>query len=249
MAVILIVLSLWAVTVWFVFASGIANRQEPTTPLTVAAERGDAAKVRKLIASGADLNERDSSGYTALVWAARNGSTEVAEALIEARADLNARDCAANGWTPLIHAIHKNNNEMARLLIERGADVNARAGKCTDKLIESGSTALLHAAGEDNTEIVRALLTRGADPYAEYDSANALSRAVAGALDFSRPDDRQCPTDTVKALLEHAPALTTKRTVWDRKSIFVARHRGCAEMVKLLEQRRNALAAKVVANN
>jgi ankyrin repeat protein len=245
----LVVLSLWAVVVWFVFASGVAARHEPTTPLTVAAERGDADEVRKLIAGGVDLNARDESGFTALVWAARNGNREVAEALVEARADMNARDCAANGWTPLIHAIHKNNNEMARLLIESGADVNAKAGKCTDKLIESGATALMHAASEDNTEIVRALLAKGADPYTEYDSANALSKAVAGALDFSRPDDKQCPTETVKALLEHAPELNTKRTVWDRKSIFVARHKGCAELVDLLEQRKKLLAAKSVANN
>jgi ankyrin repeat protein len=148
-----------------------------------------------------------------------------------------------------MHAIHKNNNEMARLLIDRGADVNARAGKCTEKLIESGATALHHAAGDDNTEIVRALLARGADPYAEYDRENALSKAVGGVLDLSRPDDKQCPTETVRALLEHAPELTTKRTVWDRKSIFVARHKGCTELVNLLEQRKSALTAKAVANN
>jgi ankyrin repeat protein len=246
---ILIVVSLWAVTVWFVFASGIMNGHEPTTPLTVAAERGEADQVRKLIAAGADLNERDKSGYTALVWAARNGDTKVAEALIEARADMNVRDCAENGWTPLMHAIHKNNNEMARLLIDRGADVNARAGKCTEKSVEEGSTALLQAAGEDNAEIVRALLAKGADPYAEYESANALSKAVGGVIDFTRPDDRQCPTETVRALLDHAPELNTKRTVWDRKSIFVARHKGCTEIVNLLEQRKSALAAKAVANN
>jgi ankyrin repeat protein len=249
LAAILIVVSLWAVTVWGVFAFGLLGGNQPTTELTVAAERGDADQVRKLVAAGVDLNERDESGYTALVWAARNGSTEVATALIEAHADLNARDCTANGWTPLIHAIHKNNNEMAHLLIESGADVNAKAGKCTDKLIESGASALYHAAGEDNTEIVRALLAKGADPYAEYDSSNALSKAVAGALDFSRPDDKQCPTETVKALLEHAPKLTTKRTVWDRKSVFVARHKGCTELVNLLEQRKSALAADAVANN
>lgn len=246
---ILILLSLWAVTVWFVFASGLLSGQEPTMALTVAAERGDAAQIRELIAAGADLNVRDESGYTALVWAARNGNMQVAKALIEAQADMNARDCAANGWTPLIHAIHKNNNEMARLLIERGADVNVRAGKCTEKVIEDGATALLYAAGEDNAEIVRALLAKGADPYAESGSANALSKAVGGALDFFRPDDKQCPTETVKALLAHAPELTTKRTVWDRKSVFVARHKGCTELVNLLERRKSALAAKAAANN
>jgi hypothetical protein len=248
-AVVLIVGSLWAITVWFVFTFVTTGSYEPTTPLTVAAERGEASQVKKLIASGVDLNERDKSGYTALVWAARNGNTQVAKALIEAGADMNARDCAANGWTPLIHAIHKNNNEMAHLLIEGGADVNARAGKCTEKLIESGSTALLHAAGEDNTEIVRVLLAKGADPYVEYKSENALSKAVGGTLDFSRPDDKQCPTDTVRALLDHAPELTTKRTVWDRKSVFVARHKGCTVISELLEQRKHALAGKVAANN
>ncbi|HLL14380.1 MAG TPA: ankyrin repeat domain-containing protein [Pyrinomonadaceae bacterium] len=246
---ILVVVSLWAVVVWLVFASGIAERPEPTMPLTVAAERGDAALVRKLIAAGADLNERDKSGYTALVWAARNGNTEVAQALVEARADMNARVCARNGWTPLIHAIHKNNTDMARLLIESGADVNAKAGNCTEKSVENGATALWHAAGEDNAEVVKALLAKGANPHAEYDSATALSKAVAGAMDFSRPDDKQCPTATVKALLAHAPDLTLKRSLWDRKSIFVAKHRGCTEMVKLLEERKQALAAKAVASN
>lgn len=241
---ILIVLSLW-----FVFASGLLTNHQPTTPLTVAAERGDAAQVRKLIAAGVDLNERDKTGYTALVWAARNGNTEVAKALIEARADLNARDCAANGWTPLIHAVHKNNNEMARLLIDRGADVNAKAGKCTEQLIESGASALHHAAGDDNPEIVRALLAKGANPYAEDDSENALSKAVGGTLDLSRPDDKQCPTETVKALLESAPDLNLRRSIWDRKSVFVAKHKGCTELVNLLEQRWRALASKPAAKN
>jgi ankyrin repeat protein len=246
---ILVVVSLWAVVVWFVLASGIVNRQEPTMPLTVAAERGDAAQVKKLIEAGVDLNARDKSGYTALVWAARNGNKEVAKALIEARADMNARDCAANGWTPLIHAIHKNNTDMARLLIEGGADVNAKAGNCTEKSIENGATALWHAAAEDNAEVVEALLAKGANPHAEYDSSTALSKAVAGALDFTRPDDKQCATATVKALLAHAPDVTLKRSIWNQKSIFVARHRGCTEMVKLLDERKQALAAKAVASN
>jgi ankyrin repeat protein len=240
----LVVASAGAVVLLAVLKFGGSDK--PTTALTVAAERGDASQVRKLIAAGANVNERDRSGFTPLIWAARIGDTEVARLLIEARADLNERDCAINGWTPLMHAIHKNNNQMALLLIERGADVNARAGDCAQQKVESGATALIHAAGEDNTEIVRALLAKGADPYAEYDSENALSKAVAGAMDLFRPDDKQCPTETVKVLLDNAPALTTKRTVWDRKSVFIAKHKGCTELVNLLEQRKRELAAKDV---
>lgn len=214
----------------------------PSTALTVAAERGDAAQVKKLIAEGADVNEKDRMGYTALTWAARNGSMEVAKALIEARADMNARDCAKNGWTPLMHAIHKNNNEMAGLFIERGADVNAKAGDCRERTIENGKTALAYAAGENNAQIVRALLAKGANPYGMHGSSSVLSDAVAAAMHSDLPDDKKCPTETVKALLERAPDLSMQGDMWDRATIFFARHKGCTELVDMLEKRRSMLS-------
>lgn len=215
------------------------NRHHPTTALTIAAERGDTAQVRKLIAEGVDVNEKDSSGYTALMWAARNGHTEIARALVDARADMNVRDCAVNGWTPLMHAIHKNQNDAARLLIERGADVNAQAGDCRERKVEGGKTALAYAAANDNAEIVRALLAKGANPYGMHGAESALSYAVAGTLDVDHLGDGKCPTETVKTLLERAPDLNLRGDIWERKALFIAKQKGCAELVALLEKHRS----------
>jgi len=208
----------------------------PTTALTIAAERGDAAEARRLIAAGADVNERDKAGLNALMWAARNGDTEIAKLLINARADLNARDCASAGWTPLMHAIHKNQNDLARLLIERGADVNAAAGDCREHQAEGGKTALAYAAANDNAEIVKALLAHGANPYGMHGAESALSYAVAGTLDIDHLMDGKCPTETVKALLERAPDLNLRGDIWNRKAIFIAKQKGCTEFVALLEK-------------
>lgn len=215
------------------------QKHHPSTALTVAAERGDTALVKQLIAAGANVNEKDKAGYTALMWAARNGHAEVAAALVEARADMNARDCAANGWTPLMHAIHKDQNGVARLLVERGADVNAKAGDCRERTIESGATALSHAAANDNPEIVKALLARGANPYGMHGAKNALSYAVAGSLDVENLANGDCPNETVKALLERAPDLNLQGDIWDRKAVFIAKQKGCTELVALLERHRS----------
>jgi hypothetical protein len=173
------------------------------------------------------------------MWAARKGHTEIARALVEARADMNVRDCASAGWTPLMHAIHKNQNELARLLIERGADVNAQAGDCRERKIEGGKTALAYAAANDNPEIVRALLARGANPYGMHGAKSALSYAVAGSLDVDNLGNGKCPNETVKALLERAPDLNLQGDIWDHKAVFIAKQKGCTQLVALLERHRS----------
>ena len=57
--------------------------QEPGTKLAHAAHRGDIAAMRALIASGANPNEFDATGNTALHWAARGFDPQ--------RADIPAR--------------------------------------------------------------------------------------------------------------------------------------------------------------
>ena len=67
-----------------------------TTPLMVAALRGDARTVRRLLAPARDPNAANDAGATALMWGV--SSLAVTTALVDAGADVNAR--SADARTP-----------------------------------------------------------------------------------------------------------------------------------------------------
>jgi len=54
--------------------------------------KGDLKRVQKLLDSGADINQRDNTGFTALHWAAMTNKQEVAKLMIQKKADNNARE-------------------------------------------------------------------------------------------------------------------------------------------------------------
>ena len=90
-----------------------------------ASEEGDAALVARLIASGADAEERTThGGETPLMRAAARGYEDVVRVLLDAGADACAR--RADGFTPLILAVFFGHEAVVRLLVERGADASAR---------------------------------------------------------------------------------------------------------------------------
>ena len=60
------------------------------TPVPDAAERGDLAAVRALIAEGADVTAVQGDGATALHWAVYREQPELVALLIEAGADVEA---------------------------------------------------------------------------------------------------------------------------------------------------------------
>jgi len=74
-----------------------------------AAENGDVAKVKVLLAKGADVNAKANNGATALIMASQNGHLEVVKALLAKGADVNAK---ANGWTALRIASHQGHSDM-----------------------------------------------------------------------------------------------------------------------------------------
>ena len=84
-----------------------------------AAHTGNIEAVKKHLASGADLNTKDSEGGTPLHHTAWNGHKEVAELLIAEGANVNATD--ERGETPLDWAIFRNHTETAALLRKHGA--------------------------------------------------------------------------------------------------------------------------------
>ena len=142
-------------------ALGACRMPQPDTALTIAAEAGDAATVRTLLARGADANGMDSHGFTPLVRAARRGHYEAAVVLLDGGANPNRYDSLRTrpAWSPLMNAVHKSQGRMVQLLIERGADVNARSSDGTTPLALSEDpkiTDLLMAAGADAGTVRRA---------------------------------------------------------------------------------------------
>jgi cytohesin len=114
----------------------------------------DVARVRELLAQGADPNARNDEGRPPLVSALLGGSMPLVELLLEAKADVNARD--PHEWTPLHYAAQEVLPQMAARLIAGGADVNAQD--------EEGNTPLARAVffARGRGEVVRLLRQHGA---------------------------------------------------------------------------------------
>lgn len=132
--------------------------------LIEAAASGDLARVRSLLASGADANARDADGATVLMRAAHLGRLDVVRALVDAGADVNATD--ERGWGALARAVYNADldrgfADVVGVLIERGANVEAPIGY--------GIRPLMLAAGYGEIAVVEALLAGGADVLARND--------------------------------------------------------------------------------
>ena len=91
----------------------------------IAAEQGHLDACHLLCDKGANIQDEDYEGTTALMYAAMGGHTEVARLLLDRGATIGAED-AVNA---LHYACMKGKFEMVRLLIERGADVNGMGPK------------------------------------------------------------------------------------------------------------------------
>jgi ankyrin repeat protein len=91
------------------------------SPLMIAAIRGHAELVRKLVARGADVNK---TGWTPLHYAATSGHVAIIEFLLEQHAYIDAE--SPNKTTPLMMAAHYGTSQAVKLLLESGADPGLR---------------------------------------------------------------------------------------------------------------------------
>lgn len=132
--------------------------------LMEAVKANDAARVRDLLASGANANARDVYGATALMNAAHNGNLDMVNDLLAAGAEVDAKD--ELGWTALMKAC--NNADL-----DRGfPDVVERliaAGANPDVKIGYGIRPLMLAAGYGEAAVCEVLLANGADVLAKND--------------------------------------------------------------------------------
>jgi hypothetical protein len=125
-----------------------------TALLVIAAARdGSLVRLRALISAGADINVKDSEGWSPLMVAALKGHAKVVVLLLSHGAHIEAKN--NSGWTALRFASSVGDTEIMTLLIGYGADVNSRD--------DHRQTILMQASEEGNISSVRELLEAGAD--------------------------------------------------------------------------------------
>jgi ankyrin repeat protein len=141
------------------------------TALLFAARVGDLASAQLLVAAGANVNDADAWGVSAMVLAAHSGFTEMVEFLLDKGADANA---IGPGFTALHEAIMRRDERMVTALLTHGANANTPLQTWTPERRSSadfnftpslvGATPFWLAAHFHEPAVMRLLVQQGADP-------------------------------------------------------------------------------------
>lgn len=81
--------------------------------------------VKELLKNGANVNEKDNFGYTALMLASKYGHIELIKEMLKNGGDVNAKSAVGN--TALILASQYGRIELLKELLKNGGDVNAKS--------------------------------------------------------------------------------------------------------------------------
>lgn len=107
-------------------ADATAQNRLGVTPLYLAAQNGNAAMIRTLLAAGASTNQVDrTTGETVLMVATRTGDVDAVRTLLKSGADPNATEPQVQ-LTALMLAAEGGHTGVVRALLEHEADVRAR---------------------------------------------------------------------------------------------------------------------------
>jgi uncharacterized protein len=166
-----------------------------------AAMAKDPVAVRQLLKGGADANEAQGDGMTALHWAALHGDAALAEMLVVAGANVRATT-RIGGYTPLHLASQNGRAAVAAALVKGGTPVNTRT--------TTGATPLMLAAASGNADIVNML----ADARADLDLVEAANGQ--SALMFAAALGR---ADAVKALVARGADVKLASAVVDLSGV------------------------------
>ncbi len=130
------------------------SRKQFVEELCLATMSGNCAEMEKYLNMGADINGRDKSGLTPLIWAAVKGNAHAAQILLERGAEVNARN--SQGDSALMWAAVMGHEQVVELILEKNPDVNFKSEK-------NGVTALMAAAAKGHANVVQLLINSGAE--------------------------------------------------------------------------------------
>ena len=186
-----------------------------------AAQRGDVAAIRRLIAEGAKLEARDASGRTPLHVAAFAAQYEAVRALAAAGADMNAFENSAYD----IVTIAAVADDL--VMVDLALTLDNKAGNVTSPY---DGTALIAAAHLGHKDVVKRLIAGGAP----LDHVNNLGwTALIEAVVLG--DGGSNHVETARALVEAG----ADKTIGDRQGVTPLQHaraRGYTDMIAVFEQ-------------
>lgn len=143
------------------FMLGASN----TTPLMLAASENDTAKAKELLDEDADVNVKDSDGWTALHYTLIPAKEDPSLQDIPANQEINktmvelllkANASSKGGDIPLHYIVESGDKQLIKTALKHGGSLAV-----TDTY---GETPLFVAVYTNQPEIVRLLLDEGADP-------------------------------------------------------------------------------------
>ena len=122
-------------------------------------------KIARLLQNGADINEQDSHGYTALLVACRYYHTEITEILLKYN-KINVNLQNNDGWSPFYGACYSDSYECSLMMLQDArVDINM-----ADNI---GWSPLIDACYRGHTKIVQLLLSFG-----RYIDIKSVSTAI-----------------------------------------------------------------------
>jgi ankyrin repeat protein len=216
-----------------------------TTPLVNAAFKGNLKIVQFLLNAGADIQERDIDGFTALDYAVFNNHFDIASKIIERKGSLSF-DQISKG--PLLYQACKNLNEkMISLLLETGIIIS----------IQQGYHALKEATLQEHIPLMTLLIAYNApfsdknlDPMLIVAANSNKLLSMQALLSFGMNIDQQnqngytaliCAVEhghveAVKLLLSRNANVNLKR-MCGLTALHAAAWRGNLEIISLLIER------------
>jgi uncharacterized protein len=164
-----------------------ATRAKAPMDLPTAVQAGASKQALEMIQSGADVNQAQGDGSTALLWAVNRQDYDVAKALLAKKANPNALN--EFGAMPLTEAARLNDDMLVKMLLRADAKVDSanpddesalmlavKNGNLpmVETLVNAGAnvnriekfhnqTPLIYAAAGGHLAIVKLLLSKGAD--------------------------------------------------------------------------------------
>ena len=163
-------------------------------PIIDAVRKGDKDALRVLLQKGANVNEAEADGATALHWASYRDDLQSADALLKAGARVNAANDL--GATALWAAAQNGSPGMVKRLLDAGANPNLA--------LLSGETPLMVASRTGSPGVVELLIAKGANLNA---TGTRKQTALMWAVGQKHPE-------VVKVLLSHGANVHARSATW-----------------------------------